>query len=103
MQPRKIPIAIGISSPQKYREYLTLRLRRTRRHDVLCKPLLSGMYIFSNTTAAWEAAVKAKMTRACAMKREEVNEKCFDGGNPGHREATTNAWRSVKKCLDMIP
>ncbi|HEX2254899.1 MAG TPA: hypothetical protein VHQ65_16665 [Thermoanaerobaculia bacterium] len=34
----------------------------------------------------------------CATNRDIINSRCWNGGDPGHREAATNAWRGVNNC-----
>lgn len=49
-----------------------------------------------------EALSRAKVFTFCAMKREQLDNKCFDGGDSGHRTQTRDFWRGAKKCLSKV-
>jgi hypothetical protein len=38
----------------------------------------------------------------CNFARQEINNRCFNGGNAGHREAADNARRAALRCLDLL-
>jgi hypothetical protein len=48
-----------------------------------------------------EALTNAAKFEACAAARDAINNKCFGGGDAGHREAANNARRAAQKCRDI--
>jgi RHS repeat-associated protein len=45
--------------------------------------------------------VKISLNSACAAARRTINQKCFKGGDAGHREAGQDAINSGKRCLEL--
>ena len=46
---------------------------------------------------------KIGLNSACAGARRAINQKCFNGGDAGHREAEQNALNALKRCLEKSP
>lgn len=44
---------------------------------------------------------KARQWGKCAKSRENVNNKCFDGGDMGHRQAANQAREAELKCMGL--
>lgn len=44
----------------------------------------------------------AALASACAAARNTINNRCFGGGDAGHREAARNAERAAQKCRDFL-
>jgi type VI secretion system secreted protein VgrG len=66
----------------------------------LCKGSDSGRACRSGMSTA-EALTNAAKFEACAAARDAINNKCFGGGDAGHREAANNARRAAQKCRDI--
>lgn len=64
----------------------------------ICKPSVSC----GASTPPEMAVVLAKINHECANSREEINVRCFDGGNKGHRTAANEAWIRARKCIERI-
>jgi RHS repeat-associated protein len=50
------------------------------------------------------ATLQANLAKnaACAAGRDAINNKCFKGGDAGHREAADNARKAAAKCAALI-
>jgi len=66
--------------------------------DSVCKPEVTCRPFTDSATAT----VFAKINHSCANAREEINNRCYDGGDKGHREAARSAWIRAGKCLERI-
>jgi len=66
--------------------------------DSVCKPEVTCRSFTDSATAT----VFAKINHSCANAREEINNRCYDGGDNGHREAARSAWIRAGKCLERI-
>jgi len=64
----------------------------------ICKPSVSC----DASTPPEMAVVLAKINHECANSREEINERCFDSGDKGHRTAANEAWIRARKCIERI-
>lgn len=40
--------------------------------------------------------------RNCALAREEIMNRCFQGGNTGHRTEAKNVWNATQNCADLL-
>lgn len=45
---------------------------------------------------------RASNAEQCAIARTTINNKCFAGGDSGHREAATNAWNAYTNCVEIL-
>lgn len=48
-----------------------------------------------------EAQKRANWHQRCADDRKNINNTCFEGGDPGHREAARNAARAAQACRNV--
>jgi hypothetical protein len=58
-----------------------------------CKPGMMNVDLY----------IMRENARECAMARDVINNRCFMGGDQGHRDAAIDAWRGVANCDGMIP
>ncbi|MFM6321527.1 MAG: RHS repeat-associated core domain-containing protein [Microcystis panniformis] len=65
----------------------------------LCKGTESGSSCKPGMSSE-EALANAAKFEACAAARDAINNRCFGGGDAGHREAANNARRAAQKCRD---
>ena len=63
----------------------------------------SNMLGCSGNIGLVEAYSRAIKQMVCSTKREEMENKCFDGGNKSHRQYRQERWRAVANCLGFIP
>ena len=73
-----------------------------KRKDLFCSSPVKNALTCTSATSAWQNLVFARVHAICARQRDEINNKCFDGGDSGHRMQSQEAWRRVKKCLELI-
>ena len=72
------------------------------RVDKFCKPLEGGALRCTGVTTPFQNLVNARVNALCARERDAINNKCFDGGNKGHRQQAQQAWDATKNCLQML-
>ena len=83
------PILTGRTCPEEV--CLTLQ-GRVNKH---CK---EEARTCNGLTDCGELATARENRIQCATNRDIINSRCWNGGDPGHREAATNAWRGVNNC-----
>jgi RHS repeat-associated protein len=50
-----------------------------------------------------ENARKISTNSACAATRRAINNRCFNGGDLGHRQAEEEAKNAIKRCMELRP
>lgn len=45
---------------------------------------------------------KKHQNLSCAVARDRINKRCFDGGDLGHQEASAAAWRAVGRWQQLL-
>jgi len=70
------------------------RLRQLEAYkDTVCPALGCGDY--DNCDTIYNKIVRATN---CYLARDQINNECYDGGDPGHRQAADNAFRARERC-----
>lgn len=72
------------------------------RKNLFCNAPLSGALTCTSAAEPIRNMVCARINALCARQREEIMNKCYDGGNAGHKTAAAQAWTSAKRCLELL-
>ena len=68
--------------------------------DSLCKGRKKGKQCNAKMTK-YELFANAMKFQACAIARDAINQKCYGGGDDGHREQAANNMRAYGKCMEF--
>lgn len=81
----------GNCTPKDFNELEATKNRYCKKEHK-CKSSLSKLELQDRTSNAQQ----------CAIARTTINNKCFAGGDSGHREAATNAWIAYTTCREIL-
>ena len=69
--------------------------------NILCK--WSGNRRCEDSDSCDENKRKIGLNSACAGARRAINQKCFNGGDQGHKDAEQDALNALQGCLEKSP
>jgi hypothetical protein len=71
--------------------------------DHFCNAPLKGALRCQAGQSPLKLETNARVHAVCARMRENIMNKCFDGGNRTHRDQASGHWNAVRKCLELLP
>lgn len=70
--------------------------------EFFCRAPEKKIFNCSRHMTPFELLVAARINAMCARQRDEIMQKCYDGGDDAHKRESHSMWQATKKCLDAI-